>query len=80
MPPQLLTLRRRTSRAVAAALSFSLFPPCRSGDASVRCRGEEVQTLHLPALGAVLTVFVQEHADYMGATVQDPFKGERYRH
>ena len=60
---QLLTLRRRTPRAVAAAVSFSLFPPCRCGDASVRCRGEEVETLHLPALGAVLTVMVQEHAD-----------------
>ena len=39
MSPQLLTKRRRASRAVAAAASCSLSPPRRCGDASARCCG-----------------------------------------
>ena len=40
---------------------------------------EKVATLHLPALGAVLTVFAREHAVHVGVKVDGPFKGEHYR-
>ena len=36
--------------------------------------GEPVATLQLLALGAVLTVFAQEHADSIVDKVQGPFK------
>jgi len=41
---------------------------------------EKVATLHLPALGAVLTVPTQEQADYIGVKVAGPFKGDTYRY
>ena len=37
---------------------------------------EEVATLQLPALGALLTVFAEEHADSIVFMVEGPFKGE----
>ena len=40
---------------------------------------EKVATLHLPALGAALTFFAQEHAVHFGFKVEGPFKGEHYR-
>merc|ERR1712206_5075 len=41
---------------------------------------EKVARLHLPALGAVLTVPSQEQADYIGVKVNGPFKGDTYRY
>ena len=35
---------------------------------------EQVATGHLPALGAVVTVFAQERADYVVVSVEGPFK------
>merc|ERR1711904_163852 len=40
---------------------------------------EKVASLHLPALGAELTVPTQEQADYIGVKVTGPFKGDTYR-
>merc|ERR1712025_1527129 len=41
---------------------------------------EKVARLHLPALGAVLTILTQEQADYIGVPVAGPFKGPNYRY
>merc|ERR1739847_118116 len=41
---------------------------------------EKVAALHLPALGANLTVLSQEQADYIGVPVTGPFKGNHYRY
>jgi adenosylhomocysteinase len=41
---------------------------------------EKVATLHLPALGAEMTVLTQEQADYIGVPVAGPFKGPNYRY
>merc|ERR1711933_398767 len=41
---------------------------------------EKVAALHLPSLGAVLTVPSQEQADYIGVNVNGPFKGDTYRY
>merc|ERR1712013_429694 len=41
---------------------------------------EKVARLHLPALGAQLTVPTQEQADYIGVKVEGPFKPDTYRY
>merc|ERR1712061_608764 len=41
---------------------------------------EKVASLHLPALGAELTVLTQEQADYIGVKMTGPFKGDTYRY
>merc|ERR1711907_447328 len=41
---------------------------------------EKVASLHLPALGAVLTVPSKEQADYIGAGINGPFKPDTYRY
>merc|ERR1711862_240366 len=41
---------------------------------------EKVARLHLPALGAQLTVLSKDQADYIGVKVEGPFKGEQYRY
>jgi adenosylhomocysteinase len=41
---------------------------------------EEVARLHLPKLGARLTVLTKEQADYIGVAVDGPFKPEHYRY
>merc|ERR1712084_47022 len=41
---------------------------------------EKVARLHLPALGANLTVLSKEQADYIGVPVGGPFKGDTYRY
>merc|ERR1711865_332314 len=41
---------------------------------------EKVAKLHLPALGAELTVPTQEQADYIGVKMTGPFKGDHYRY
>merc|ERR1711933_168916 len=41
---------------------------------------EKVAALHLPALGAVLTVPTQEQADYIGVKVNGPLKPDTYRY
>merc|ERR1712100_723486 len=41
---------------------------------------EKVARLHLPALGASLTVLSKEQADYIGVKVEGPFKGSHYRY
>merc|ERR1712137_1055372 len=41
---------------------------------------ETVAALHLPALGAQLTVPTQEQADYIGVKKTGPFKGDTYRY
>ena len=41
---------------------------------------EKVAKLHIPALGAELTVLSQEQADYIGVKVDGPFKGPHYRY
>merc|ERR1712037_702589 len=40
---------------------------------------EKVASLHLPALGADLTVLTQEQADYIGVKTTGPFKPDTYR-
>jgi len=41
---------------------------------------EKVARLHLPALGAQLTVLTQEQADYIGVPVEGPYKLDHYRY
>ena len=41
---------------------------------------EKVARLHLPALGAQLTVLSQEQADYIGVPVEGPYKLDHYRY
>merc|ERR1712072_618596 len=41
---------------------------------------EKVARLHLPALGAQLTVLSKEQADYIGVKVEGPYKGDTYRY
>merc|ERR1712130_2176 len=41
---------------------------------------EKVARLHLGALGAELTTLSKEQADYIGVTVEGPFKGDLYRY
>jgi len=41
---------------------------------------EKVARLHLPALGAVLTVPTKEQADYIGVSLEGPYKGDTYRY
>merc|ERR1719229_1822785 len=41
---------------------------------------EKAASLHLPALGAEMTVPSQEQADYIGVKVTGPFKGDTYRY
>merc|ERR1711957_835574 len=41
---------------------------------------EKFAALHLPHLGAVLTVPSKEQAEYIGVKVNGPFKGDTYRY
>ena len=41
---------------------------------------EEVARLHLDALGVKLTSLSQEQADYLGLSVEGPFKPDTYRY
>jgi adenosylhomocysteinase len=41
---------------------------------------EKVARLHLPALGAELTVLSEKQAEYIGVTVEGPFKKDTYRY
>merc|ERR1711959_606430 len=41
---------------------------------------EKVARLHLPALGAEMTVLSKEQADYIGVGVEGPMKGDTYRY
>jgi len=41
---------------------------------------EKVAALHLPSLGAELTVPTQDQADYIGVKMTGPFKGDHYRY
>jgi adenosylhomocysteinase len=41
---------------------------------------EKVARLHLEKLGAKLTVLTQEQADYIGVSVDGPFKNDAYRY
>merc|ERR1712063_156850 len=41
---------------------------------------EKVAALHLPSLGAEMTILTQEQADYIGVPVGGPFKGPHYRY
>merc|ERR1712066_615379 len=41
---------------------------------------EKVARLHLPALGAELTIMSKAQADYIGVKVEGPFKGDTYRY
>jgi adenosylhomocysteinase len=41
---------------------------------------EKVARLHLGAFGVKLTVMTEEQAQYIGATVDGPYKSEQYRY
>jgi adenosylhomocysteinase len=41
---------------------------------------EKVAKLHLAKIGAELTVLSQEQADYIGVSVEGPFKRDEYRY
>jgi adenosylhomocysteinase len=41
---------------------------------------EEVARLHLEKIGAKLTKLTKEQADYLGVSVDGPFKSEHYRY
>ena len=41
---------------------------------------EKVAALHLPKLGAKLTVLSEDQADYIDVPQQGPFKAEHYRY
>merc|ERR1719171_3213668 len=41
---------------------------------------EKVASLHLPALGAEMTILSKEQADYIGVKVEGPYKGDHYRY
>ena len=64
-------LLRNLTRTKAYKNDFQLLP---------RQLAEKVATLHLIVLGAVRTIFPQEHADYLGVKVEGTFKGQHYRY
>jgi adenosylhomocysteinase len=41
---------------------------------------EKVAALHLPKLGVKLTKLTKEQAEYLGVSVEGPFKPEHYRY
>jgi adenosylhomocysteinase len=41
---------------------------------------EKVARLHLQRIGAVLTELTEKQAEYIGVTVQGPYKPDRYRY
>mmetsp|Transcript_30553 Transcript_30553/g.47084 ORF Transcript_30553/g.47084 Transcript_30553/m.47084 type:complete len:482 (+) Transcript_30553:22-1467(+) len=41
---------------------------------------EKVASLHLPALGAKLTILSKEQSDYVGIPIEGPFKPDTYRY
>ncbi len=41
---------------------------------------EEVARLHLEKIGVKLTKLTQEQADYLGISVEGPYKPEHYRY
>ena len=41
---------------------------------------EKVAKLHLSKIGAELTMLTQEQADYIGVSVDGPFKRDEYRY
>jgi adenosylhomocysteinase len=41
---------------------------------------EKVARLHLPSLGAELTILSNEQADYIGVKTEGPFKKDEYRY
>merc|ERR1712226_1338232 len=41
---------------------------------------EKVASLHLPALGAEMTILTKEQADYIGVKAEGPFKPDTYRY
>jgi len=41
---------------------------------------EKVARLHLPALGAEMTILSKDQADYIGVKVEGPFKADTYRY
>merc|ERR1712093_517563 len=41
---------------------------------------EKVASLHLPALGAEMTVLTKDQAEYIGVSVSGPFKPDTYRY
>ena len=41
---------------------------------------EKVAKLHLSKIGAELTLLTQEQADYIGVSVDGPFKRDEYRY
>merc|ERR1719454_2747753 len=41
---------------------------------------EKVAALHLPSLGASMTVLSKEQADYIGVKAEGPFKPDTYRY
>ena len=41
---------------------------------------EEVARLHLEKIGVKLTKLTQEQADYLGVSVEGPYKPEHYRY
>ncbi|MDR2728152.1 MAG: adenosylhomocysteinase [Chitinispirillales bacterium] len=41
---------------------------------------EEVARLHLEKIGVVLTTLSKKQADYIGVSVEGPFKPEHYRY
>merc|ERR1711935_1333950 len=41
---------------------------------------EKVAKLHLPALGAKLTLLSKEQSDYVGIPIEGPFKPDTYRY
>jgi len=41
---------------------------------------EKVARLHLDALGVKLTTLTKEQADYIGVSVNGPYKGDTYRY
>jgi len=41
---------------------------------------EKVARLHLPALGAEMTIPTKEQADYIGVKVEGPYKPDTYRY
>jgi len=41
---------------------------------------EKVARLHLKSLGAKLTILEQEQAEYIGVSIEGPFKKEDYKY
>ena len=69
-----------TTASTAGAPSDTTPSPSATGPGPDEPVPEEVARLHLAKLGAKLTKLTPEQAEYIGVTVEGPYKPEHYRY